>query len=210
METLDRLDAVRERWNVLRHPFYQRWSAGSLEHEELGFYAGQYRHAVVALADQAQAAAQAAPPELREELEGHAAEERDHVELWDAFAEAFGGDTASAPLAETAGCAAAWTGGAGFAERLGVLYAVEASQPAISQTKLDGLAEHYGVARDHGASAYFSLHSELDRAHGERARKLIAEYASQADADAVVAAAERALEGNWLLLDGVEAVGAPA
>jgi hypothetical protein len=28
---IDRLDAVRERWNVLRHPFYRRWSAGLLD-----------------------------------------------------------------------------------------------------------------------------------------------------------------------------------
>ncbi len=31
MDLIARLDAVRERWNVLRHPFYLRWSAGTLE-----------------------------------------------------------------------------------------------------------------------------------------------------------------------------------
>jgi pyrroloquinoline-quinone synthase len=204
VELLDRLDAVRERWNVLRHPFYQRWSAGTLEREELGTYAGQYRHAVVALADQAEAAAKSAPSELSGELEEHAAEERSHVGLWDRFAEAFDGAGEHAPFPETSDCAAAWTGGSSFPERLAVLYAVESSQPAISQTKLDGLAEHYGVAPGHEASGYFALHAELDREHGERARELIAEHAAEADADILVAAAERALEGNWRLLDGVE------
>jgi hypothetical protein len=46
-----RLDAVKARWNVLEHPFYERWSAGELSHDDLARYAGQYRHAVVALAE---------------------------------------------------------------------------------------------------------------------------------------------------------------
>jgi pyrroloquinoline-quinone synthase len=204
VEILDRLDAARERWNVLRHPFYQRWSAGTLDREDLGLYAGQYGHAVVALAEQAGECARAAPADLREELDEHAAEERSHVELWDRFAEAFGGAGEQAPLTETADCARAWTGGSSFPERLGVLYALESSQPAISRTKLHGLTGHYGVAPDEPAAEYFTLHAELDQEHGARARRLIAEHARGADADEVVAAAERALEGNWRLLDGVD------
>jgi len=34
----DRADAIRERWDVLRHPFYTRWSAGELSSGELAFY----------------------------------------------------------------------------------------------------------------------------------------------------------------------------
>ena len=30
MELIERLDAVRERWNLLEHPFYRRWSCGEL------------------------------------------------------------------------------------------------------------------------------------------------------------------------------------
>jgi len=48
---IERLDAERERYHTLRHPFYLRWSAGELTREQLAVYAGQYRHAVVALAD---------------------------------------------------------------------------------------------------------------------------------------------------------------
>ena len=50
MELFDRLDGARERWNVLRHPFYLRWERGELTRDELAFYAGEYRHVVVALA----------------------------------------------------------------------------------------------------------------------------------------------------------------
>ena len=50
MDVIARIDQARRECNVLEHPFYQRWSAGELSAEELGFYAGEYRHAVVALA----------------------------------------------------------------------------------------------------------------------------------------------------------------
>ena len=36
-----RIDAARERWNVLEHPFYTRWEQGDLTHEELARYAGE-------------------------------------------------------------------------------------------------------------------------------------------------------------------------
>ena len=58
MELIERLDAVRERWNLLEHPFYKRWSCGELSREELAHYAGEYRHAVVALAETATPGAQ--------------------------------------------------------------------------------------------------------------------------------------------------------
>jgi pyrroloquinoline quinone (PQQ) biosynthesis protein C len=59
-----RLAGVRRRWNVLDHPFYVRWSGGELSARDLALYAGQYRHAVVALAQAADGAAHAAGPVL--------------------------------------------------------------------------------------------------------------------------------------------------
>ena len=79
MQLIDRLDAARRRWNVLEHPFYRRWECGELSRDELTAYAGEYRHAVVALADAAEQATPLAGPE-------HAGEERAHVDLWDEFA----------------------------------------------------------------------------------------------------------------------------
>jgi pyrroloquinoline-quinone synthase len=51
MNLIERLDEARSRWNVLDHPFYRRWEAGELTRTDLAFYAGEYRHAVTALAD---------------------------------------------------------------------------------------------------------------------------------------------------------------
>jgi len=198
-----RLDAVRDRWDVLQHPFYQRWSRGELEPGELGFYAGEYRHAVVALAEAMDAAARAAEPAVKATLEQHAAEEGAHIELWDDFGEAVGAPTDAEPRPETRECAAAWTAGETALEHLVATYAIEAAQPAISQTKLEGLVRHYGLS-DGPATEYFSLHSERDVEHARNSRELIEERLDGADAERLLEVAESALQGNWALLDGVE------
>ena len=130
----------------------------------------------------------------------------EHVELWDEFAAAFGADTDRAPSPETAECVTAWTAPGNRHEALAVMYAIEAGQPAVSQAKLDGLAEHYGVAGDERGAAYFALHAELDHDHAAESRRAL-ESEAPADADRLVEVAESALKGNWTLLDGVDARG---
>ena len=192
MDLFDQVDAARERWNVLRHPFYLRWEAGELSRGELAFYAGEYRHAVVALADAATVSGD----------RDHAEEESAHVDLWDDFARALDAPLDREPLAETAACATAWAP-EGRLEALAVLYAVESAQPAISETKLRGLVAHYGFSPDEPAARYFALHSERDVEHARAARTALEDEAP-ADATTLAAAAERALEANWRLLDGVD------
>ncbi len=219
MDVLARIDQVRRACNVLEHPFYQRWSAGELSAEELGFYAGEYRHAVVALAEASEAVAAKSEPEHRSGLKRHAAEERSHVALWEEFAaaakrnerERAQSTLTREPLGETVRCAQAWTAGDEALEHLAVLYAIEASQPEIAQTKLEGLTERYGYSPEGPAVAYFQLHATLDVEHARQAHELIAglmsSEATQAPdlADRMVAHASAALRGNWGLLDGVEA-----
>jgi pyrroloquinoline-quinone synthase len=222
MDVIARIDQVRRECDVLEHPFYQRWSAGELSTEELAFYAGEYRHAVVALAQASDSVATKAAPDRRAGLERHAAEEHSHVALWDAFAAATViaerpagamAETATerSPLSETQDCTQAWTAGDNALEHLAVLYAIEASQPAIAQTKLEGLIERYGYTAEGPAVEYFELHSKLDVEHARQARELIAELMSEdetqarAQADRMVERATAALQGNWDLLDGVDA-----
>ena len=192
MKLIERLDEARRRTNVLDHPFYRRWERGELTTEELAFYAGEYRHAVVALADTAAAAGD----------EAHAAEESAHIDLWDDFTAAVAAPLEREPRAETRTCADAWRRTDPLEARA-VLYAVEAGQPDVSRTKLEGLVEHYGFDAGTAGTAYFELHAERDHEHAAQSRRVL-ENASAEDADRLVAVAEEALAGNWALLDGVE------
>ena len=186
MDVIAGIDAARERWNVLEHPFYTRWENGELTREELARYAGEYRHAVVALARAARTARL------------HADEEAQHIALWDDFASALGTEAAD-PLPQTRCCASAWAAGDDELSAAAILYAIESGQPAISQTKLRGLVEHYGFSDDSPAVEYFAVHGERDHEHAAEARTTL----EGAEDARLVGLAEAALAANRALLDGV-------
>jgi pyrroloquinoline-quinone synthase len=196
-----RIENARDDWNVLKHPFYLRWSAGELSRQELASYAGQYRHATQAIARLSEQAADAAPESDRHELLHHAEEETEHVALWDGFVEAVGGKIGAEPTPETRTCVDAWTAEDALVPSLVRLYAIESGQPEISRVKREGLAEHYGVG-DGDGNAYFRVHERLDVEHAAAGRELIERHLD-ADEDVLVAAAESAFRANWRLLDGV-------
>ena len=188
MDVIAGIDAARARWNVLEHPFYTRWEQGELTRDELARYAREYRHAVVALARAARTARM------------HADEEAEHIALWDDFASELGGEKHE-PLPQTRCCASAWSAAGEELGATAIMYAIEAGQPAISETKLRGLTEHYGFEEGSPATAYFELHAERDHEHAAEARSRL-----EGEEDArLVALAESALAANWALLDGVAA-----
>jgi pyrroloquinoline-quinone synthase len=197
-----RIEEARARWNVLEHPFYVRWSAGELSREELARYSGQYRHATAAIARLSAAVAESAPEAERAELRRHAEEEAAHIALWDGFVDAVGGEVAAVPTPETKECVEAWTASDGRLAQLVRLYAIESGQPAISQTKREGLAAHYGIG-DGPGNEYFRIHEQADLEHAAEGRSLIEAHLDGADPDELVEAAESAFKANWRLLDGV-------
>jgi len=193
----DRIENARQRWDVLRHPFYQRWTAGALTPDDLALYSGQYRHAVEAIADVSEDTATGRP-----DLAEHAVEEREHVGLWDRFVDATSGDLSAEPTPETAECVQEWTARTDTLSRLVTLYAIETAQPEISRVKREGLLSSYGFT-DGDATDYFRVHEHRDAEHAAQARELLVELADDDDEDRLVAVAEGAYRANWRLLDGV-------
>ena len=191
MNLIECIDEARTRWNVLDHPFYLSWERGELTRDDLAFYAGEYRHAVVALAA---AAAKAGDVE-------HASEETAHIALWDDFAAALDAPLDREPNPETTECATAWHRESALEARA-VLYAIESSQPAVSKTKLRGLVDHYGFAPHSKDTEYFELHADRDSEHAAQSKAVLEQTPAEATVR-LAAAAEVALAANWRLLTGV-------
>jgi pyrroloquinoline-quinone synthase len=210
MNLWHRLAAVRAEWDVLGHPFYLRWSRGELTPGELAAYSEQYRHAVVALADASAGAAAKATGPVREHLRGHAAEEAEHVALWDRFVEAAGGDRSATAFPETAECAGVWADpGRDAGATLAALYAIESAQPEIAAVKRRGLVDLYGFQPGE-AIEYFDVHATLDYQHAAAHRAWIEAQRPNENEDELVRAADRVLAANWKLLDGVSVERVPA
>jgi pyrroloquinoline-quinone synthase len=191
MSTQDRLDQILSKWNLLNHPFYQAWSAGTLPVDALRTYAREYGAFIGML------------PRGWETLgdEETASEEREHAAMWDSFASALGTSVTGRPaLAEAA--ALAGTAARLFSRpstALGGLYAFEAQQPATAQSKLDGLKKHYKLPRE--VEPYFEVHSH----NQHEARKILAQIEALPPGEqeqAERACAEMA-EGLWNALSGI-------
>lgn len=198
------LDSICERWNLLKHPFYVAWAAGTLTREQLRDYAVQYAHIVAAIPQWIEADAPTHPARTTE-LRAHAAEETEHIGMWAEFVAALTDDAAAenvvAPNAATASLlqigAEASCSGSGAA----AVWALEAQSPAVSAEKLRGLAEHYDIHERDGAR-YFALHAELDKDHEQQLRSVMREQ-SDAESQTALRTAEAAASGLWDLLSSV-------
>jgi len=198
MSIKNRLDQTLSQWNLLQHPFYRAWSAGTLPVEALRSYAREYGAFITLL------------PLGWETLcdEETAQEEREHTELWNSFAAALTTRVAGAPeigqvdlLTITARQLFAAP-----ASALGALYAFEAQQPATAKSKLDGLKTHYAIPA--GAEPYFEVHS-----HNEHeARKILAQIdaLSPSDQEQAQEACAQMAEGLWDALTGIYGEDCPA
>jgi pyrroloquinoline-quinone synthase len=186
MDIKTELDAVVARYDLLKHPFYQAWSAGTLPHSALKTYAEEYGSFV-----QTVPAGWAGHGDVRT-----ASEEVTHAVLWERFANALGTTSIEEPkLAATqalvADCEELYKDPV---TALGGLYAFEAQQPLTATSKLKGLQEHYWeLPRD--VEPYFAVH--CDDIHEMQWIVERLEERPDDDKRRAVEACERVAKGLW-------------
>jgi pyrroloquinoline-quinone synthase len=183
-EIIETLDAIIDERSLLKHPFYQAWTAGTLPVESLREYAKQYFHFEAAFPTFLSAVhAHCEPGETRQAIlenlwdEEHGTE--NHLALWMRFCDALGLDArevrASEPNAETRdlidGFRAACANGS-VAEGLATIYAYESQAPEVARQKIAGLQRFYNM--DEKGYSFFSVHQELDVAHSQAERSAVA------------------------------------
>ena len=202
MGLVSEIDAIIEGRSLLKHPFYQLWSDGKLSIESLAGYSKEYFQLVKAVPSFMDPIIQKAPESARPELEANRQEEADHITPWVLFAESLGvrqGELESygglpktrQAVSDLKALMQTFEGGAC------AMYAFEKEIPKISQTKLDGLAEFYGIM-DQGPTEYFRLHTEADVRHAAAWRGIIE---GSKDRDTMLGTAERSVSAQNLLLD---------
>ncbi|MFZ0784407.1 MAG: CADD family putative folate metabolism protein [Candidatus Acidiferrales bacterium] len=209
---LDSLDALVEEHHLLKHPFYQAWTEGTLSKESLQLYAEQYYQHVRAFPENLQKLALRTDGNLAKLVNENLAEELDpsapHPQLWRQFAESLGVSDAdldrARPLPGIAALLDAFDEVASegkLAEAVAAFYVYEAQVPEIATQKISGLKRFYDI-NDPRALAYFGVHEEADVRHRAAWREWLA---SQKDTDTfgVLCAAERILKALWGALDAV-------
>jgi pyrroloquinoline-quinone synthase len=161
---LAELDTLIAQRSILQHPFYRAWTAGALTREDLAVYARVYYPHVAAFPGYlrtAIAGAQAAPATpaavadtLNDNLRDELSVPAPHNELWLRFAEAVGADGRTVHTAAPAAGVAKVTStfrqlcDGSPARALTALYAYESQQPAVTQEKITGLREQYGLTNE--------------------------------------------------------------
>lgn len=212
-DVLSTLDSMISERSLLKHPFYQAWTAGTLTMERLQNYAIEYYPHVAAFPRYLSAIhSRCADIATRQALlENLIEEERgadNHPELWLRFAEAIGVARErvldATPSPASASLVRAFTQLAEsehVASGLAALYAYESQIPAVATAKIDGLKRFYRITDDRGL-AFFTKHEKADVWHARTGAELIARHCpTDRDRDLAIDAAARALDALWSLLD---------
>lgn len=205
--TLDRIIADH---HLLKHPFYQAWTAGTLSREVLQRYASQYYAQVKSFPRFiSRTHTHCDVIEVRKILLENLVDEEihgtDHPELWMQFAEGLGAtrDTVinDLPNTETQDLVDRFYALADrdWRDGLCALYAYESQVPAVSASKIEGLMKFYGV-QDERTLEFFTAHQAYDVLHASQVAGLIEKYANPKQAEQAVTEAAQAL---WGFLDGM-------
>ena len=218
---LGALDALVEKYHLLKHPFYRAWTEGKLSKKDLALYAEQYYQHVQAFPENLRdlASRSNGDKELKTLVMENLAEELDeaatHPQLWRQFAASLGVSDVSLnrvqPLPGISALLDSYdevsTQGT-LAQAVAAFYVYEAQVPEIATEKISGLKKFYGIA-DSRSLSYFAVHEEADVRHRAAWRSWLGNQ-NGADTVAVLCAAERSLKALWGALDAVYSEGCSA
>jgi pyrroloquinoline-quinone synthase len=212
---LTRLDAAVAEYSLLKHPFYQAWSAGMLTRETLQEYAKQYYHFERAFPSMiSQVHANTSDLSHRKQLLLNLMEEEggdvNHPELWLRFADALDVNRADVLTQEMypetkalVDCLREATRNGDTLEGTAALYGYESQIPEIATAKIDGLKRFYGVASEQGLS-FFVVHEEADEIHRQAERDMMLELVKSAeDEERAIRAAQLTAKAFYQMLDGI-------
>jgi len=214
-KVVERLDSIVAGKSLLKHRFYQAWTAGELPLERLRGYAVKYFPHVAAFPRYLSAIHSRCDNIATRQalLENLIEEERgadNHPELWLRFAESLGVGReevlGAAPVAAAAALVGVYSdlaANAPIVAGLAALYAYESQIPAVAAAKINALRRFYGL-EDHRGLRFFLVHQGADVFHAAAAAELIERHcASPADGAAALEAANRSLDAVWSMLDAI-------
>lgn len=203
MNLIKRIDEMIEERSLLKHPFYQMWSDGKLNLSSLAGYSKEYFQLVKAVPSFMTPIIEKAPSHVITELMNNQQEESDHIKSWIKFSGELG--VSENELINYHGLEKTRKSVLALSELMNTyeggacaMYAFEKEIPKISQTKLDGLTEFYGISSEE-ATEYFKLHTEADIRHTASWRNILEKTSS--DSDNLIQIADKSISAQNLLLD---------
>jgi len=203
MNIVQKIDEMIEERSLLKHPFYQMWSDGKLTKESLAGYSKEYFQLVKAVPAFMTPIIEKAPDTVVSELVENQQEESDHIKPWIAFAVELG--ISEDELVSYSGTAKTQKAVSDLNELMvtfdggaSAMYAFEKEIRKISQTKVNVMAEFYGMTNDE-ATEYVKVHNEDDIRHSASWRSILEK--SSIDYDKLVEIADKSISAQNLLLD---------
>jgi len=200
---IQKIDRIIEERSLLNHPFYQAWSDGKLTHEALAGYSKEYYQLVKSVPIFMTQLMDHIPEQMFNELDYHQQEEFTHIGMWERFASGLG--ISRNDLLSYNGLYKTNHAVSGMHQLMtsvesgaSAMYAFEKEIPKISQIKLEGLAEFYGLTSE-DVTRYFKEHMEADIRHAASWKDLIISITT--DEHEAISATERSVTYQNLLLD---------
>jgi len=220
-DLLGRLEEAVEHYNLLRHPFYEKWSEGTLTLEELQIYAKQYFHFTREIPTYVSRVHSNCPdPALRISILSNLVDEETggegmvpHEELWVWFGEGIGlkksdlyQDEPAATTLNTLDTYRRLCSSSNCAIGAAALYAYESRIPAVAETKLAGLKRFYQIDNEN-TLRFFREHMAVDIEHSKTWQEVLAKIVeTEEQKESVIDACSTAAQSLWKMLDRVLAL----